>query len=176
MSHSHAASSKTIITALKPWIFPLACAGLYVLGFVLAPEKTLRASGICIQMVRQLAFPMGLAVLMMILLNRFLSPTHVARFLGRHAGAKGILFSSLAGILSMGPVYAWYPLFTTLKEKGASSFHIANFICYRAVKPVLLPVLLSYFNWKMTGIFLFMTLVGAMITAGCVAFVCRRAD
>ena len=108
----------------------------------------------------QLGLPLCVAVSMMVLLNRFLSPSLASRLLGRRSGLGGLLLSSVAGIVSMGPIYAWYPLFTALKDKGASAFNIANFMCCRSVKPVLIPVLLGYFGWRITGIFLLMTLTG----------------
>ena len=115
-----------------------------------------------------LGLPLCVALAMMILLNRFLSPSLASRFLGHGAGGRGVLLSMAAGILSMGPIYAWYPLFSTLKEKGASSFCIANFVCCRSVKPALVPVLIGYFGWHVTGLFLCMTLAGALLTAACV--------
>lgn len=95
----------------------------------------------------------------MFILDLFTSPAHVSRYLGHGTGFKGILFSSIAGIISMGPIIAWYPLLKTLKEKGASDFHIANFLANRSVKPVLLPLMVAYFGWRFSLVF----------TAGCMA-------
>jgi len=110
-----------------------------------------------------------------VVFNRFLSPVLVTRFLGQSAGLRGVLFSSLAGILSMGPIYAWYPLFKNLKEKGASAFHVANFIGCRSIKPVLLPVMVAYFGWEFTLLFMAMSLVAALMTAGVVSVACTGA-
>jgi len=156
----------------RPWSFPLAVAGLYGLGIVFAPEGTDRALLMSGSMFRQVALPICLALVMMVVLNRFLSPVMVTRFLGRRAGLKGVFFSSLAGILSMGPVYAWYPLFKTLREKGASEFHIANFMASRSVKPVLLPVLVSYFGWSFSVLFVLVNIAGALIVACIVSLAC----
>ena len=47
-----------------------------------------------------------------------------------------------AGIISTGPIYAWYPLLKDFKEKRAGGSVIA--ILYnRAVKPFLLLVMIS---------------------------------
>lgn len=169
---SRSEPSRKFLAAFKPWFFPLGCAALYGLASVYDPEKTilsLRAGG---RIFLQLGLPLCVALTMMILLNRFLSPSLASRLMGHQAGAKGVLLSTLAGIVSMGPIYAWYPLFTTLKKKGASSFCIANFLCCRSVKPVLIPVLIGYFGWELTGLFLFMTLTGALLTATCVGLLC----
>jgi uncharacterized membrane protein YraQ (UPF0718 family) len=157
---------------VRPWIFPLVVVGLYGLGFLFAPESTYRSLRISGSIVRQFVAPLCFALFLMVLLNRFLSPAVVTRFLGRGAGLKGVFLSSLAGVLSMGPIYAWYPLFKTLKEKGASEFIVANFMCNRSVKPVLLPVLVAYFGWNFATAFVLVNLVGALIVAWIVSLSC----
>ena len=168
-----AESSPSVLEIFKPWLFPMVCAGLYALGFVYFPDRTTHAVRTCFQIFKGLAFPLCMTLGMMILLNRFLSPAVAARLLGKQAGIKGIAFSSLAGIVSMGPIYAWYPLFKALKGKGVSSFHIANFMSNRAIKPVLFPVLVGYFGWELSGLFLCVQFIGALTTAACVGLICR---
>ena len=131
---SRSETSSTLLAAVRPWFFPLGCAALYGVAWIFDPEKTmlsLRAGG---RILMQLGLPLCVAVSMMVLLNRFLSPSLASRLLGRRSGLGGLLLSSVAGIVSMGPIYAWYPLFTALKDKGASAFNIANFMCCRSVQ------------------------------------------
>jgi uncharacterized membrane protein YraQ (UPF0718 family) len=101
----------------------------------------------------------------MFLLNLFISPAHVSKYLGHETGFKGTLFSAIAGIVSMGPVFAWYPFLKALKEKGASDFHLANFLANRAVKPVLLPLMIAYFGWRFSMVFTVCCMVFALLTA-----------
>jgi len=49
-------------------------------------------------------------------------------------------------VISMGPIYAWYPLLKELRGKGATNSFIAVFLGNRAVKPFLLPIMISYFG------------------------------
>ncbi len=173
MSQGSASSIHSRFMALaRPWLFPLGVAGLYGAGLLFAPEHTVRALDISGSTFRHFVAPIGLALVMMVVLNRFLSPALVARFLGRSAGMKGVLFSSLAGILSMGSIYAWFPLFKTLREKGASEFHVANFMASRSVKPVLLPVLVMCFGWRFAAVFVLVNLVGALVVASVVSLAC----
>ena len=158
----------------RPWLFPLGVVGLYGLGIAFAPDSTYRALHMSSSMFLQLALPICLALIMMVVLNRFLSPAVVTLFLGRNAGIKGVFLSSLAGILSMGPVYAWYPLLKNLRDKGATDFHLANFIGNRSVKPVLLPVLIIYWGWYFTSLFVLVSLVGALIVACIVSIFCSN--
>lgn len=155
----------TLGKVVRPWLFPLVVLSLYGLGLVYAPEKTNRAISISLSMFRHLALPIGVALLMMMAVNLVLSPTLVARYLGRGAGIKGVLLATLAGVFSMGPVYAWYPLCKALREKGASVFNIATFINTRSIKPVLIPVMVAYFGWRFTLEFVVLSLAGALMAA-----------
>lgn len=168
-------SLKPWLRCVRPWVFPLGVAGIYGLGFFVAPEKVIVSARLCISMGKHLAGPICLALGVMVVFNRFLSPVLVSRFLGRGAGLKGVVFSSMAGILSMGPIYAWYPLFNNLRDKGALVFHVANFMGCRAVKPALLPVMVAYFGWGFPLLFMGMTLVGALCVAWIVHMTCSGA-
>ena len=49
-----------------------------------------------------------------------------------------------------------------LREKGARSFHLANFLNNRTVKPFLLPVMVFYFGWAYTLILTALTIVSSL--------------
>jgi uncharacterized membrane protein YraQ (UPF0718 family) len=157
--------SHRCLALARPWLFPLGVGCVYGIGLVVAPEKIALALAMSVSIFKQLVVPICLAVVTMVVFNRFLSPALVSRFLGRSSGIKGIVFSSLAGILSMGPIYAWYPQFQNLRDKGASVFHVANFMGCRAIKPVLLPVMVAYFGWGFTLLFMGLSLMGAWVVA-----------
>jgi uncharacterized membrane protein YraQ (UPF0718 family) len=74
----------------------------------------------------------------------------------------------------MGPIYAWLPFLKALREKGASDFHLANFLSNRAVKPVFLPLLIVYFGWRFSLIFISLNMVGALFVALLVAFFSKK--
>ncbi|WP_462325949.1 hypothetical protein [Desulfoplanes sp.] len=167
---------KRCLVLVRPWLFPLGVVTLYALGLLVAPDRIIVSATMCVSISRQLLVPISLALVVMVVFNRYLSPALVTRFLGRSAGLKGLVFSSLAGVLSMGPIYAWYPLFKNLRDKGASVFHVANFIGCRAIKPVLLPVLVAYFGWDFTLVFMGMSLAGSLAVAGVVSMVCWQME
>ncbi len=155
---------------LLPWLLLLVVMLLYLTLNFVSPDRTvnaLRASG---NILKQTTLPLILAFVMLFLLNLFITPAHVSRFLGNRAGAKGILLSSAAGIVSMGPIYAWFPLLKSLREKGASNFHLANFLGCRAVKPVLLPIMVSYFGWRFSLIFILVNWLGALLVAAAITY------
>ena len=74
----------------------------------------------------------------------------------------------------MGPVYAWYPLLKTMKEKGTVNFHLANFIGSRSIKPVLLPVLVGYLGWRLAGVFILACFAASLLAACIVSLLCKE--
>jgi len=108
--------------------------------------------------------PLGLVFILMLALNLFLRPAQIVRFLGKGAGIKGVILSATAGIISTGPIYAWYPLLRDLREKGAGNSFIAIFLGNRAVKPFLLPVIISYFGWVYVVILTIFTIIASVVT------------
>jgi len=83
--------------------------------------------------------PLCLVFILMLVLNLFLKPAYIIKFLGRGAGIKGIILSVAAGIISIGPIYAWYPMLKALREKGANESLIAVFLGNRAVNHFSFP-------------------------------------
>jgi len=113
---------------------------------------------------------------LMILINLFLKPAQIVKFLGRGAGAKGILLAAAAGIISTGPIYAWYPLLRDLKGKGAANSPIAIFLYNRAVKPFLLPVMIAYFGWIYVVILTALTVLGSIAVGYFLDVLTRKED
>ena len=95
-------------------------------------------------------------------MNLLLRPVHIVRFLSQGSGSKGIFLSATAGIISMGPIYAWYPLLKELQEKGAANSLIAVFLGSRAVKPFLLPIMISYFGGVYVVLLTLFTIAGSL--------------
>jgi uncharacterized membrane protein YraQ (UPF0718 family) len=98
----------------------------------------------------------------MLVLNLFLKPAQIVKFFGSQAGMKGVILSAGAGIISTGPIYAWYPLLKDLREKGADNTFVAIFLGNRAVKPFLLPIMISYFGWIYVLILTVLTVLGSV--------------
>jgi len=149
-------------------MFALAVGAAYGALGLTAPDRTVHALHAAGRITVQMSLPIAVAVLMMFLFNRMVTPAHATRFLGRGSGVKGVLLSSAAGIVSMGPVYAWYPFLASLKETGVTGFHLANFLCNRAVKPTLLPLLIAYFGWRFSLAFTLVSVLAALATAAVV--------
>lgn len=159
---------------IKPWLFPLGVVIVYLILSITSLDRILIALQTSGRILVQTSLPLLLAFCFMFLLNLLISPALVSRYLGHGTGLKGILLSSISGIISMGPIFAWYPLLKTLKEKGASDFHIANFLANRSVKPVLLPLMVANFGWRFSLVFTGGCMACALLTATAVALFGRN--
>lgn len=131
----------------RMFLFPGLVLVIYALLFVFLPDKTLLAIHKSGKVLLSMLVPLGLIFVLMLLINLFLKPAMVVKFIGKGSGIKCAALSAAAGIISTGPIYAWYPLLKDLKEKGAGDYSISIFLYNRAVKPFLLPVMVAYFSW-----------------------------
>ncbi|MGB5645426.1 MAG: permease, partial [Gammaproteobacteria bacterium] len=89
---------------------------------------------------------LGMVFLLLYIANLLLTPSTVKRYLGKEAGIKGWIASIVAGIFSMGPIYAWYTALAELQQKGMRTALVATFLYSRAVKIPLLPLMIYYFG------------------------------
>ena len=153
------------IQGLRIWIFPVCIILIYAVVFPAAPGKIAAAMRASLHISGQIALPLAIAFGIILLLNLLINPAMISRFLGKKAGIKGLVLSTGAGILSMGPIYAWYPFIKTLREKGVSNFHTANFLSNRSVKPAMVPVMVAYFGWQFTLVFSILGIFSAWLTA-----------
>jgi len=155
-------------------LFPLVVLIIYGVLFVLTPEQALvalKSSGkVCLSII----LPLALVFVVMVGLNLFVKPSQIVHLLGSGANIKGILLSVAAGIISMGPIYVWYPLLKELREKGAGNMPIAVFLYNRAVKLFLLPVIIAYFGWIYVSILTVLTILTSVVNGYLVAVFTKR--
>ncbi len=102
-----------------------------------------------------------LVFFLMALLNTFIKPKAIAKYLGKESGTKGWSFALLGGILSHGSSYVWYPMLSQLRELGARDGLIVAFFYARAIKLPWLPVMVSYFGITFTLVLTFYIVLGA---------------
>lgn len=153
---------KKTVFKFSPLFFPCSIALVYGILFFSHPDKAIKALASSMKLLQTLLIPLALVFLVIFLMNLFLNPAYVVRFLGRRSGLKGLTLSALAGIISAGPIYAWYPLLQELKQKGAAYAPIAVFLGNRAVKPFLLPVMIAYFGWEYVTLLTVFTIAGSL--------------
>jgi uncharacterized membrane protein YraQ (UPF0718 family) len=147
---------------LRNLIFPGCVLVIFGILFAFSPDRASTALKSSADILLNLMVPLSLVFSLMVLMNLFFRPAHIVKFLGKGSGIRGVAFSAAAGVISMGPIYAWYPLLSELRKKGAANSFIAIFLGNRAVKPFLLPIMISYFGWMYAGILTLFTITGAL--------------
>ena len=106
-----------------------------------------------------------LAVVVLFMAGTNMIPNSILKkHLGGKSGLKGFLVAVLAGTLSHGPAYAWYPFLAELGKKGVSRGRIAAFLYARAVKIPLLAAMVLYFGPSFTVLFTTLIMLGALLT------------
>ena len=145
-------------------LFFLAAMALVHLGLALAaPETAGRARLAAWHLAARIGPLLVLVFVLIFLSNLLLQDRWIRRFVGRSSGARGYALATVAGIISAGPVYVWYPLLQDMRAKGMKDALIAVFLYNRAVKLQWLPILAGYFGLRYT-----LVLTGWMIVGGLV--------
>ena len=119
---------------------------LYLLLFLLNPDKIYKSIHVVRNIVIQLLPVIFLVIFLMGVSNYFLKPKTVMKHLGEKSGVRGWIIAVSFGILSHGSMYLWYPLLKDLREHGMRTGLIAVFLYNRAVKIPLLPLMIYYFG------------------------------
>jgi uncharacterized membrane protein YraQ (UPF0718 family) len=145
------------------WLFLLLVLIAYGLTGLLQPETAARAVAHFRQVMSQVLPVLGIVFVLLFIANLLLQPRWIKRYLGREAGLKGWLTAVASGIISVGPVYAWYTLLGELRAKGMRTGLVASFLYSRAVKLPLLPLMIHYFGLAYTLVLCFYLVVFAVI-------------
>lgn len=118
-----------------------------------------KSSQILLRILPILAF----VILFTTLLHFFLQPKIITRHLGGDSGVKGWFWALVGGVISHGPMYAWYPLIEDLRNHGMRDGLIVVFFASRTIKVPLLPLMVDYFGLTFTLVLSFYILVGAIL-------------
>ena len=129
------------------------------------PEATTQALTFFTHVVGQLLPVLGLVFVLLFVANLVLEPKRIRSYLGKESGIKGWGAAVIGGIVFMGPAYAWYALLSELQRNGMRKALIATFLCSRAIKLPLLPLMIHYFGVTYTLV-LCLYLIGFSIING----------
>ncbi len=147
------------------WYFLAGTLVLLVVAFFFSQEKTLLAVKNMASLFLKILPVFALILLLFIIINFFVKNSFLLKHMGKDSGFKGLLFSIVAGILSAGPIYAWYPLLSDLQDKGVRNGLIAVFLYNRAIKFPLLPLLVSFFTLRYAVVLLVVMIVVSVLQA-----------
>ncbi|HEB69242.1 MAG TPA: permease [Desulfobulbus sp.] len=132
---------------------------LFVVNSQLAQRALLKSGHILVRILPVFV----IVILFTAVLNYFLQPGQIARHLGRESGGKSWLWALAAGVISHGPMYAWYPLLEDVRNSGVRDGLIVVFFASRTIKIPLLPMMIDYFGLGFTLVLSFYILVGALL-------------
>lgn len=133
-------------TGYGGWIFLAIVVGMYgLLGFF-DTAAAIQSFTFFTRAMSQLLPVLALVFLLLFLANLALEPRWIRSHLGKGSGIVGWITAIIGGILSMGPVYAWYTMLSELQQQGMRNALIATFLYSRAVKLPLLPLMIHYFG------------------------------
>ena len=80
-------------------------------------------------------------------------------------GIREWIIAIVAGILSIGPGYVWYPILKDLRDKGVEDRFLVAFLYNRAIKIPWLPMLIFYFGWTYSVVLLIVMVIASIPTA-----------
>jgi len=104
-----------------------------------------------------------LIIILTALINYFLKPKQIIKHFGKDSGAKGVFFAIIGGIVSHGPMYAWYGMLQDMRSNGLKDGLIAVFMYARAVKLPLLPFMVDLFGLLFTVVMTLYILIAAVL-------------
>ena len=97
------------------------------------------------------------------LINYFLKPKQIIKYFGKESGSKGLFYAVIGGIISHGPMYAWYGMLQDMRSHGLKDGLIATFMYARAIKLPLLPFMVDLFGLMFTIIMTLYILIAAVL-------------
>jgi len=110
------------------------------------------------------------------LINYFLKPKQIIKHFGKESGAKGVFYALVGGIISHGPMYAWFGMLQDMRSHGLKDGLIAVFMYARAVKLPLLPFMVDLFGLMFTIIMTLFILIAAVIQGKIIDRVMKKAS
>jgi len=134
---------------------------LYVAAFVLDPQRAGMSLEGFWHVLKTLIPILAVVIVLTAMMHLWVDPKDLARHLGQESGARGWMIALIAGVVSHGPMYAWYPMIQDLREKGARDGLIVAFFYARAVKLFLLPMMATYFGLTFTVVLTILILAAA---------------
>ena len=134
------------------WLFLIAVCFLYITIGLFDTHTALAGLRVFGNLLGKILPILGVVFGLLFLSNLLIDSKTVVRYLGKEGTKGGWLLAVVAGIISAGPIYLWYPLLSDLKEKGMREALVATFLYNRAVKIPLLPMMIFYFGFRLVAI------------------------
>lgn len=147
------------------WHFLSIIISLYLITMIFSFEKMISALNMTKNILGEVAPVFIVIIVLMIFTNYFAKNKKITKFLTKQKGWKGWIVAIIAGTISSGPIYMWYPLLKDLKKEGLRTGLIATFLYNRSIKIQFIPLIITYFGLTYT-IVLTMTIMFISVVQG----------
>jgi len=150
------------------WYYLLIVIAILIIITIIKPAYFSEIYSFFISLIKKMILVFLIVFFLMALTNYIFEPKKLIKHIGKDSGIKGWVITILAGIISSGPIYMWYPLLADLKNKGMKISLIATFLYNRAIKIPLIPLMVLYFNFKyvlvLTIVMIIMSILCGILT------------
>ncbi len=130
-----------ILRKAKENAFAIFVAVTYIAIFIFRSDMGVTSLKNSVYYLKEMLMIMPVVFILTALLDMWVPKEKIIKFLGKKAGAKGVVFSLVLGSISAGPIYAAFPLCVMLHKKGASIRNLVIILSAWAVIKV--PMLLN---------------------------------
>lgn len=134
----------------------------YGVLYLIDPDKTTSAMVYVLGILKDIV-PILVLIYVFMLLLSFIHEKKLRSTIEKSPMLLKYVMMSILGTLSHGPIYAWYPFLNTLHEKGVTKGHVASFLYARGIKLTLIPMLVSFFDFKFAIILTAVTFLFAIV-------------
>lgn len=153
--------------------FLLGCIVLVFTVFLFKPENTLQALKYSSKLFLGIIPVLILVIILMAFTNFFMTKERITQYIGESSGLRGYSIAAFSGVISHGPIFAWYPLIGELVDEGMNIELAAIFLYTRAIKLPLLPILIYYFGLKFVLVWFLWLIVGSFLLGKSLGFIMK---
>jgi len=160
MKNSDKSMSGTGFQGVKFLVFVII---LFVISYFYDVDKTSKAFHYLIKNTASVVPVFLFVIILTAIINYYFPKQRIAKMLQGKSRLRTYSVSLVAGIISHGPVFVWYPLLKNLKDKGLQDGALVTFLYGRSIKLTLLPVMIGFFGQVFTWVFMGYIAIAALI-------------
>ncbi len=156
------------------WIFMAFSLLLLLLVFIFNKEKGIEATKAFYHLIIEILPFLLVVFILMVLINLYLKMDVIKKHMGKESGIKGWIIAIVAGLLSMGAIYMWFPLLKDIINKGVKPGLVAVFLYNRAIKLHWLPLMAFYFGVKYVFVLTVITILVSVLQGNIIDFIFKE--
>ena len=156
------------------WWFLLIVSVLTIILFCIWPSAIIQTFNFFISILIKVIPVFVLIYVLLVVFDYYVEPKKLVDYLDKNSGVRGWFFSIIAGIISTGPIFMWYPLLNELQKHNVRNGFIAAFLYNRAIKPALIPLFIFYFGVAYTIILTIVMLFASVLNGMTVEYILEK--